>query len=150
MNLYCVELVTTDGRVEGEHFRVAKSPEHCIADLSSPDWKEIYPHIHSIEHMYEFKDYKDCLQRLEICINYTFHQIEQLSIMAAQFADSVINGQPERAEIDQGHASTLSFAANQIEDRLDEVKKYIGALEHMTTEQRGRNRKMGTKQNLTQ
>lgn len=109
-----------------------------------------YRGLHSIEHIYEFKDYGDCLRRLEICVNYAFAQIEQFSIVSGAFADSRISCKPENAREDQGHAGALSFAADLVEDRLKEVKKYIEALEYMTTEQRRSNTKIRTQQNAAQ
>jgi len=151
MNLYYLEFAHNDsGDVLSDEFQVAESIEHCIAIIKAEEWRGSSTHIHSIEHIYEFKDYRDCLRRLEICVNYTFAQIEQFSIVSGAFADSRISGKPEDATSDQGQAGALSFAADLIEDRLKEVKKYIEALEYMTTEQRRSNTKIRTQQNAAQ
>lgn len=151
MNLYYVEFAHSDsGEVLSDEFQVAESLEHCIAIMNAPKWRSECTHIHSIEHIYEFKDYKDCLRRLEICINYAFAQIEHLSIVAGHFADSTIKCAPERAEMDQASAGTLSFTADRVDDQLKEAKKYIGALEYMTTKQRHSNAEIRTQQNVAQ
>ena len=151
MNLYHVHFADNDsGDILSDEFQTAESVEHCIAIIKAEEWRGNSTHIYSIEHIYEFKEYRDCLRRLEICINYTFAQIEQFSIVSGAFADSRIGCNPENAREDQRHAGALSFAADLVEDRLKEVKKYIDALEYMTTEQRRRNTKMEAQQNLTQ
>ena len=149
-NLYYVQIANNEGEVISEEFEIAETPELCIAVVLAHPWRESQTHVHSIEPMCEFRDYKRCLGRLETHINYTFAQVEQLSIMAGQYADMIINGEPENAELDQGHAGTLSYAADLVEDRLEEVKKYIRAIEYLTTKQRCSNREIRAQQKVAQ
>jgi len=147
-NLYYVEIANDEGEVITEEFELAETPELCAAVVLAHPWRGPQAHVHSIEHMCEFRDYKGCLQRLETHINYTFAQVEELSIMAGQYADMAINGEPENAELDQSHASTLSYAADLVEEKLEEVKKYVRALEYLTTKQRNINTKIKAQQNV--